>query len=224
MLLAEELALVAVNPETGRYQMGTRDQLNASLAGLLVAELVIADMAQVVKKDDIQLTGTGTAGAATLAAAAQVVEEKAPRLRAILSHMDRGLQRRLGTGTLDTALAGLVAAGYLAPATGEGRARSELTAPAVRDEVVGRLRAAAQADGPMDIRTAALLSLTGPAYLLEVVAPDRGTRRHARKRIDRALDATVLAPVAKTVRRVLADAAAAASAATTGGAIAASSG
>ncbi len=41
MLLAEELALIAVRPETGRHAVGVRSQLNACLAGLLVAELMI---------------------------------------------------------------------------------------------------------------------------------------------------------------------------------------
>jgi len=41
MLLFEELALLAIDPDTGRHGLGTRDQLNACLAGLLVAELVL---------------------------------------------------------------------------------------------------------------------------------------------------------------------------------------
>ena len=51
--------------------------------------------------------------------------------------------------------------------------------------------------------------MTGPAQLLELVAPGRDARKHARRRIDHALDATSLHPVAESVRKVLADAAAA---------------
>ena len=54
-----------------------------------------------------------------------------------------------------------------------------------------------------------LLSMTGPAQLLEVVAPDRRSRKHARRRIDNALDSTALEPIAESVRKVLAEAAAA---------------
>jgi hypothetical protein len=61
----------------------------------------------------------------------------------------------------------------------------------------------------MDFRTAALLSMTGPAQLLELEALERGARKHARRRIDRALDATWLQPVAESVRKMLADEAAA---------------
>jgi len=53
------------------------------------------------------------------------------------------------------------------------------------------------------------LSMVGPAQLLELVAPDRAGRKHARRRIDHALDATSLQPVAESVRKVLAEAAAA---------------
>ena len=41
----------------------------------------------------------------------------------------------------------------------------------------------------------------GAGELLEVVAPDRGTRKHARKRIDHALDASHLRPIGEVVRR-----------------------
>ena len=43
MLLAEELALIAIDPESGRHALGTRDNLNACLAGLLVVELYLDD-------------------------------------------------------------------------------------------------------------------------------------------------------------------------------------
>ena len=45
--------------------------------------------------------------------------------------------------------------------------------------------------------------MTGPAQLLEVVAPDRSTRKHARHRIDRALDGSDLEAVGKVVRRLI---------------------
>ena len=57
-----------------------------------------------------------------------------------------------------------------------------------------------------------VLSVTGPTYLLEVVAPDRATRKHARTRIDHALDGSSLEPFARVVRRLIKDAAAAAAA------------
>ena len=62
--------------------------------------------------------------------------------------------------------------------------------PAAQDAIIERLRHAAASDEPLDARTAVLLSMTGPAQLLEVVAPERATRKHARRRIDHALDAS----------------------------------
>ena len=96
--------------------------------------------------------------------------------------------------------------------------------PTQREAVLSRLQAAAAGDEPLDARTAVLLSMTGPAQLLEVVAPDRGGRKHARQRIDHALDASALASIGATVRRLVAEAAAAAAAAGGGAAAAATSG
>ena len=81
---------------------------------------------------------------------------------------------------------------------------------AAHDSIVERLRVAAATDDVLDARTALVLSMTGPARLLEVVAPERGDRRHARERIDHALDSTDLEPVGDVVRRLIAEAEAAA--------------
>jgi hypothetical protein len=86
------------------------------------------------------------------------------------------------------------------------------------------LRAAAASDDELAPHTAVLLSLTGPAHLLEVVAPDRKTRKHARDRIDHALDHTALQGVGDDVRKVLAETAALVAGATTAAVIASSSG
>ena len=199
MLLAEELVLVAVDPGSGRPALGVRDQLNACLAGLLIAELAL---------DEASPTSP------LLAAAAEVLAEKGNKVKSALSHMSRGLEQRLGVGTWDAVTRGLVEAGTLASSESGLRPRHEVLDAAARDDVVERLRAAASGDEPMDVRTAMLLSMIGPAHLLEVVAPSRKDRKHARRRIEHALDATSLQPVGESVRRVLADAAAAATAAT----------
>jgi hypothetical protein len=176
VLLAQELALVAMKPETGRHRLGVRSQLDATLAGLLVGQLL--------------LDPSASSSSPLLAAAAEVVTEKGPKLERVLSHMSRGLHLRVGRGTWDTVVAGVE--------------------PAEREAIVSRLREAAAGDGPLEPRRALLLSMTGPANLLEVVAPGRGGQRHARRRIDHAVDGTELEPVAKAVRKVIADAVSAA--------------
>ena len=197
MLLAEELALIALDPDSGRYSLGTRDQLNACLAGLLVAELHLDDRPSVPVLD----------------AAGEVLDKAGPKLKSVLSAMNRGLERRLGVGTWDAVIGSLVGAQIVAPAEGQVRPRHRVLDRAARDGIVERLQVAAAGDESLDVRTAVLLSMTGPAQLLELVAPVRGSRKHARRRIDHALDASGLHPIAESVRKVLADAAAAAAAA-----------
>jgi hypothetical protein len=224
MLLAEELALLAVDPETGRHAMGTRSHLNATLAGLLVAELMLDSVAGPGRRTgEVVLVDDRPPAAPALAAAAAVVADKGPRIKAVLSHMSRGIESRLGYGTWEAALVALAEAGILSPARGAVRPTAEVLDSRPRQALVARLQAAAASDDPMDPRTALLLNMTGPASLLEVVAPERSGRRHARRRIDKGLDGTDFEPVGKAVRRVLADAAAAAGGAATGGAVVAGS-
>ena len=137
--------------------------------------------------------------------------------------MDRGLQRRLGVGTWDAVVGSLVDAHVVAPAEGALRPRHRVLDRPARDAIVGRLQQAAAGDDPLEVRTAVLLSMTGPAQLLELVAPARADRKHARRRIDHALDATSLQHVAASVRKVLADAAAVVAAAGAVAAISAAS-
>ena len=148
MLLAEELALVALKPESGRFQLGTGDNLNACLAG----------------------------------------------------------------------------AGIVGAPTGGLRPKRLVLDRAAWSGVADRLQAAATGAGPIEAPTALVLSMTGPAHLLEVVAPDRRTRKHARDRIDHALDGSDREPVGKVVRRLIQEAAEiAGAAAAIGGAVAAGS-
>jgi hypothetical protein len=220
MNLAEELALVAIEPSSGRHALGLRSHLNACLAGLLVAELLLDGVVEVGDKADrVVVTGTAGPSTKTLAAATAVVIERGPKFKAVLSHMDRGLSNRLGLGTWDAIVLGLVEAGVLGETRGGVRPHNDVLQPFVRDATVAALRVAAAGDSALSPRIAVLLSMTGPAHLLEVVAPNRSSRRYARDRIDHALDGTSLESVGTSVRRVISEAAAAAAgsvAATTG--------
>jgi hypothetical protein len=157
-----------------------------------------------------------------LAAAATVVAERGPKMKAVLSAMDRGLRRRTGHGTWDAVVTTLVRDGVLDAPVGRWP-RRHLRRPEVRAALLARVQAAASGDDELDARTAVLLAMTGPAHLLEVVAPARADRRHARRRIDHALDAGTLRDVSTAVRQVLADAAAATVAATTAAVVASGS-
>jgi hypothetical protein len=215
MLLAAELTLLAIDPDSGRAALGNRYRLNACLAGLLVAELALDGAAVPGARDG---TVVPTASAPTdpvLAAAAEVVADRGPKLKRVLSSMDRSLRVRLGTGTWDSVVASLVADGLLGAPEGMLRVRHPVLQRETRDAILARLRHAAASDEPLDARTALVLAMTGPANLLEVVAPARRSRKHARRRIDTALDAGSLRDIGEAVRRVLADAATAATVAAT---------
>lgn len=211
MNLAEELALVAIDPSSGRHALGLRSELNACLAGLLVAELLLDGVVEIGDKED-RLVVTGKAGPTTrsLAAATAVVIDRGPKIKAILSHMDRGLAQLLGLGTWDATVSSLVEDGVLAAKRRGVRSRNDVLQPFVRDATVAALRVAAAGDSALEPRTAALLSMTGPAHLLEVVAPNRSMRQHARHRMDTALDGSPLESIGRIVRRLISDAASAA--------------
>ena len=201
-------------------RLGLRSELNACLAGLLVAELLLDGVIEIGDKEDrVVVTGTAEPRTKLLAAATAVVIERGPKIKAILSHMDRGLSHRLGLGTWDATVSGLVDEGVIAPTSGGVRPNNDVLQPFVRDATVAALRVAAAGDSALEPRIAALLSMTGPAHLLEVVAPNRPTRRHARDRIDSALAGTPLESTGRVVRRLISDAAAAAGAVAAGAAV-----
>jgi hypothetical protein len=215
VLLAEELALVALEPESGRHAVGTRGQLNSCLAALLIADLLHFGLAEPAVYDGVvAVSRRGTSCSSILDSAAHVVAETGPRITSILSRMDRGLAGLLGTGTWDSVMSGLVRDGAVTGRDGARLPRYELTDIRCRDGIVQRLRTAAATDEALEPRTALLLAMAWPARLLEVVAPERGARRHARERIDHALDGIDLDALGKVLRRLVADATAAAAAIT----------
>jgi hypothetical protein len=216
MNLAEELALVAIDPSSGRHALGLRSELNACLAGLLVAELLLDGVVEIgAKEDRLVVTGRAEPKTKILAAATAVVIDRGPKIKAVLSHMDRGLSHLLGLGTWDAVVSGLADDGVLAATRRGVRSRNKVLQPFVRDAIVAALRVAAGGESALQPRTAVLLSMAGPAHLLEVVAPNRPTRRHARRRIDTALDGTPLESIGKVVRRLISDANSAAAASVT---------
>jgi hypothetical protein len=193
----------------------------------LIAELVLDGVIEIGDKGDkgdrVVVTGKAEPKSPILAAATAVVIERGPKIKAVLSHMDKGLSHRLGLGTWDAVVKGLADAGVVAATRGAVRPRNKVLQAFVRDATVAALRVAADGDTALDPPIAALLSMSGPAHLLEVVAPNRPTRRHARDRIDTALDGTPLEPIGKIVRRLISDAASSAAAGGVAASVAATS-
>jgi hypothetical protein len=197
MLIAEELLLAALDPDRGTAVNSSTQPLKVGLSGALVAELGLTGA---VVLDGKRFTVTGAPRADPLLRAAYDVlaSGKGRRSRDQIRRLDRAVG-----GVWSRVVDQLIAAGvvgrrrdrvFFVPVT-----RHPVLRPEVRQAVVDRLRAAAAADGEMDARTAVLLSLSGPCRLLEVVAPDKAGRKHARQRIEQATDLTPVAPVVKAV-------------------------
>ncbi|CAO5189249.1 Golgi phosphoprotein 3 (GPP34) [Frankia sp. AiPs1] len=210
MLLAEELLLLALDPDSGTPVNSSRSPLGVALSGALVAELGLAEL---VAEDGRRLAPVGPAPSHPLLADAHTLLGTLRGRRAAdqLRRMDRALG-----GGWSRVVDGLVQDGVL------GRRRDRVLFvpvthhpvlyPKARDEVLARMREAATGDGPLDPRTATVLALAGPSRLLEVVAPARADRGHAKMRIRLAAEQTPVAPI---VRKVIQEAQNAAAAAAT---------
>jgi Golgi phosphoprotein 3 (GPP34) len=230
MLIAEQLLLAALDPERGAAVNSSRQPLGVGLCGALVAELGLRGELDVVGKRfepvTAQVPVQGSRGNEPLPELLRETRERLATVKARTSSAQlRKLDRALG-GVWDRVLDGLVAAQILDrrkdrvaglfPVT-----RHPVLQVGAQQEVIGRLQAAAAGDGELDPPTAVLLALSGPCRLLEVAAPDKATRGHAKRRID---EATSMTPVAPVVKKVIQEAQTAAVAAAAGGAVAASGG
>jgi len=198
VLIAQELVLLALDPDRGVPVNSSRAPLTACLSGALVAELGLGGLVGVQGRR-FAVTGTPPAPG-LLHDVYQALRSPAGRRSA---DQLRRLDRQIG-GSWKRVVDGLVEAGIV-DRRPVRRLLWTLTthpvlAPAVRQEVLDRVRAAAAGEGPIDPRTAVVLALSGPARLLEVVAPDH-PRDHAKQRIAQAADATPVAPVVQQVIR-----------------------
>ena len=212
MLLAEELLLLGLDPVKGTVVNSARQELLVGLAGALVGELALSGLVDLSGK---RLIAVGTPpGDPLLAAAHRALAQSAGRRAAAQL---RGLDKGIG-GVWSRLVDGLADRGVL------GRRRDRvswftvtrhpLLQPEAREEVLERVRAAAAGQGEIEPRTAVVLALAGPSRLLEVVAPDKAARPHAKRRIE---TATELTPVAPVVKKVIAETHAAAAAVVSSG-------
>ncbi|HST46341.1 GOLPH3/VPS74 family protein [Jatrophihabitans sp.] len=196
MLIAEELLLLGLDPARGT-PLASRQYLVVCLSGALVGELALAGAVELAGG---RFVATGPAPDDPLLARVHALLAQHTLRRA--PGQLRRLDRALG-GAWSHLVDGLVERGVL------GRRRDRMLLwsvtrhpvlrPDARDEPVRRVRLAAAGDGYLEPRTAVLLALAGPARLLEVVAPERAARRHARQRIKAASELTPVAPVVKKV-------------------------
>ena len=202
MLIAEMLLLVAVN-DKGHVPVGTDAFVNVGLTGALLAELALGGQLRIaedgtVRAGDIRPDGD------LLADVYDAVREHLQGRKA--KQVIGGLSRHIG-GSRNRVVDRLAGAGVL------GRARPSIWRPtqhpvidtATHRAVLDQVRAAATGQGPVPPDVAVVLALAGPCRLLERVAPDRGTRGQAKKRIAQATAETPFAPgVAQIVDQLIA--------------------
>jgi len=211
VLIAEMLLLVAVNDQGHVSPWSGGSFLDAGLTGALLAELAIGGQLTIASDGTVRARDTRPDDA-LLADVYDAVREYLDGRKA--RQVIRGLSRRIG-GSRDRVVDRLAHTGVL------GRARPSIWRPtqhavidtATHHAVLDQVRAAATGEGPVPPDIAVVLALAGPCRLLERVAPDRSTRRKAKKRIARATAETPFAPgVAKIVDELIAAVAATAAA------------
>jgi hypothetical protein len=197
MLLAEELLLAALDPERGTVVNSAGQALRVGLSGTLIAELGLSG-ALVVQDRRFTVTGPPPVDPLLRSVHEFLAGRSGRRSRDQVRRLDRAVgcvwSRVVDRLVAERVLGRRRDRVLFVPVTRHPVLRSEL-----RQAVLERVRAAAAGDGPIDARTAVLLSLSGPCRLLEVVAPDRSTRRHARLRIEQATDLTPVTPAVKAV-------------------------
>jgi hypothetical protein len=206
MLLAEELLLLALDPDKGTVPLGCQDYVKVGLSGALLAELALRGSIVV---DDGRVVVSGDLPAEPVLAAAA----------AFLGGDAKGWPAKKAVQKLDKALGGvwarlvdpLIEAGVLDrdKAGPLSVTRHPVLDTAAHAALLDGIRAAAAGTGPLDPRHAVLLALAGPCRLLERVAPERSQRRAAKARIK---DATEQAPFGPEVKKVIDDLIAAAAA------------
>jgi Golgi phosphoprotein 3 (GPP34) len=203
MLIAEELLLLALDPDKGRVPSGSRDYLKIGLSGALLAELavegrlVIAGKKLGIVEPPVDIATPIDDPLLARALALLTGELAGQSAKRTIKRVDK----RLG-GVWSILVDRLIDEGVI------GREkRSALTATrhpvldiARHAAIVANARAAASGDGPLSPRDAVILAFSGPCRLLERVAPERSDRRHAKARI---AEATKVAPLAPTVKALI---------------------
>ena len=197
MLIAEELLLVALHPVKGTVPLAARSYLRVGLSGALLAELAIAGELQIHNGRVTRSDGVPDDPFLAEVQAAFDAATKPEKAKSAVGKLDKrvgGVWRRLVERMVATGALGEQKRGPFMPT------RHPVLDVPLHDSVLTRLHAAASGEGPIEPRLAVLLALTGPCRLLERVAPERSTRRHAKFRIK---EATAQAPFAPEVRKII---------------------
>lgn len=194
MLIAEEFVLLALTPE-GNPARGVSYQSGyaVGVTGALVTELQLQGHLDLAD-GRIHLTGSTPEHPLLRQVLDEVRPVEGKKLRSKLGTIRHSGWSEVVDGMVDQGLLGRVRPSKLQPT------RHPATDPDLHAAVVRRVRAAAVGDATLDFRDSTLIALAGPCQLLEVVAPDRGDRKHAKARI---AEAALVIPAADAVKYVV---------------------
>lgn len=160
VLIAEELLLIAFDPDTGRAPTGSQDYLKVGVSGALLAELVLAGRL-VLDQGRIAAVPGEVLGDPLLAA---VLEAVAGDLLGRKSKVVvQKLSKALG-GARDQVVDRLVDAGILSREK-KGflwTTRHRVIDRPAQNAVLAEVRGSAAGQGPLDARQAVLLAFAGP--------------------------------------------------------------
>ena len=202
MLIAEELVLLSLDLDgTTARGASTEEQVSLAAAGALLAEL--ADKGALEISDRLKVTGRAAPSHPLLELAlAGAAQADGKKLVGALSRLARHAGRRQVINHLaERGVIGREARGLLRPA------RHPVIDVGAHAELLERSRAAALPETPANRHDELLLAFAGPAYLLEILAPDRAARDAVKARLERATNAV---PAAKAARQAVKNAQAAA--------------
>ncbi len=219
VLIAEELLLIALDPESGRVPMGAQDYVKVGLSGALLAELALSG-SLAMSGGRITVVAGDRPGDPLLAATIDAVGSglAGRRAKAVVAKLDKsvgGVWEQVVGRRVDAGTIGREKRGLLSPT------RHPVLDRPVQELVLAHIRVAAIGDQPLEPHRAVVLAFCGPCRLLEKVAPERSQHRQAKMRIKQA---TRSAPFGPEVKKVIDDLVAAASVAAGAGAIVATSG
>jgi golgi phosphoprotein 3 len=198
-LLAEDLLLLAYDPQTGRQRSSLSVQLAPAVGGALLLDLALRERLRI--EVDVPRASSRPTGDALLDEVAREMRD-GPRRRKLKTWV-----RKVGTtARRDQVRDRLVAQEVLArqerkvlglfPVT-----RYRLADPTAAEQLAGQVREVLAGDRPADDRLTVLVALVGGTAILDQLVP-RPERRAAR---ERATELAESSPVAEAVRAVIRD-------------------
>lgn len=190
VLLAEAFVLLALNPD-GSPARGASNQpvVRLGVTGALVTELVQQGHVDLTG-GRIHATGSRPNHPVLIQALDNLMPHEGKKLKGRFASVKHAGWKEVVDFMIEDGLLGREKHG-LWPT------RHPVIDSAAQAAVLSEVRAAAAGDGPIEPRTAGLLALAGPSQLLEIVAPERAGRAHAKRRIK---EATEQVPAAAAVQ------------------------